>query len=93
MAIHEQKRAPMGLTINEAAQIAGVGRSTIYEELASGRLSARKCGTRTIIPAPALQEWIDRLPTYRSPTTSSPKQPPANIDRYPYDTGESSHER
>lgn len=56
--------AAAGLSVLDAARVAGVGRSTIYEQLASGRLVARKCGSRTIIPASALSEWMDSLPCY-----------------------------
>jgi excisionase family DNA binding protein len=56
--------AEAGLSVLDAARIAGIGRSTIYEELAAGRLVARKCGSRTIIPASALSEWMDKLPSY-----------------------------
>jgi excisionase family DNA binding protein len=63
------KRTAAGLNVLEAAKIAGVGRSTIYEELASGRLAARKLGRRTIIPDHALREWMDNLPAYRSSTS------------------------
>ena len=38
----ERKHAAAGLSVLEAAKIAGVGRSTIYEELATGRLKAKK---------------------------------------------------
>jgi excisionase family DNA binding protein len=53
-----------GLSILDAARIAGIGRSTIYDELAAGRLVARKCGSRTLIPASALSEWMANLPSY-----------------------------
>ena len=68
--IGQRKVGAGGLTVLEAAKMAGVGRSTIYEELASGRLSARKLGRRTIIPEHALREWMDSLPAYGSGTTS-----------------------
>jgi excisionase family DNA binding protein len=67
-----EKRGPAGLNVLEAAKIAGVGRSTIYEELASGRLSARKLGRRTIIPEHSLRVWLDSLPAYR-PLVPTPK--------------------
>ena len=63
----EQKRMAVGLTVLEAARSAGVGRSTIYEELASGRLKAKKLGRRTIITEQAVAEWMAGLPAYRSP--------------------------
>jgi excisionase family DNA binding protein len=63
---NHKKFAEAGLSIPDAARIAGIGRSTIYEELAAGRLAARKCGSRTIIPASALSEWMANLPSFTS---------------------------
>jgi excisionase family DNA binding protein len=70
----EGKGPAAGLTIAEASRIAGISRSTLYEELASGRLSARKCGRRTIIPAHALEEWMHSLPVFGSSANSEPRQ-------------------
>ena len=64
MSIFDQKSAAAGLTVLDAANIAGGGRSTIYEELASGRLKAKKLGRRTIITGQALAEWMAGLPAY-----------------------------
>jgi excisionase family DNA binding protein len=75
MTTLKQNCAATGLNVYEAAKLAGVGRSTIYEELASGRLSARKLGRRTIIPEHALREWMENLPAYRS-GNSSHNSPP-----------------
>jgi excisionase family DNA binding protein len=41
----------------------GVGRTTTYEEIKSGRLRARKCGKRTIITEDDAEAWLQRLPT------------------------------
>ncbi len=60
-----------GHSVLDAARIAGVGRSTIYEELAAGRLAAKKIGRRTLITEPALREWLDRLPDYKAVATAS----------------------
>lgn len=57
MTIQDEKIAAAGLSVLDAARFAGVGRSTIYEELAAGRLRAVKVGRRTIIPQPALVDW------------------------------------
>ena len=37
------------LSIADACKMAGVGRTTIYEAIAEGRLKARKLGRRTLI--------------------------------------------
>lgn len=59
------------LTVHDAAKIAGVGRSTIYEELAAGRLAAKKLGRRTIITKQALLDWMESLPDYKSVAAAS----------------------
>jgi excisionase family DNA binding protein len=40
----------------------GVGRTTIYQEIKSGRLRAKKCGKRTIIGEDDAEDWLRRLP-------------------------------
>lgn len=45
-------------TIKEAALALGVGKTTIYKTLADGKLTAIKLGSRTLIPASALNDWI-----------------------------------
>ena len=56
----------LGYSPDEAAIVAGVGRTTIYEEIKAGRLEARKLGARTIITHEALQAWLASLPTRTS---------------------------
>ncbi|MBO0334943.1 helix-turn-helix domain-containing protein [Sneathiella sp. CAU 1612] len=50
------------LSVNETCQRAGIGRTKLYQEIASGRLKARKCGRRTIIPVTEFEDWLGRLP-------------------------------
>ncbi|WP_353890869.1 helix-turn-helix domain-containing protein [uncultured Sneathiella sp.] len=50
------------LSINETCRQAGIGRTKLYQEIASGRLKARKCGRRTIIPVTEFEDWLRRLP-------------------------------
>ena len=56
--------AKLAFQILEAAAIAGVGKTTIYEELADGRLVARKARGRTIILREDLIAWLAGLPTW-----------------------------
>jgi excisionase family DNA binding protein len=44
--------------VEEFGAAAGVGRSTVYEEISAGRLKAVKCGSRTLIPADAAEAWL-----------------------------------
>jgi excisionase family DNA binding protein len=62
--MNHYEQPPLGLTIFEAAQIAGIGRSTLYQALSTGQLRARKLGRRTIILHQDLRVWLDDLPAY-----------------------------
>jgi excisionase family DNA binding protein len=52
----------LAYTIEQAAEAAGVGRSTIYEEIRDKRLTARKLRRRTIITGDDLLTWLQGLP-------------------------------
>ena len=56
---HIEKRA---LSVAEAAKAAGVGRTTFFEEIRRGRITALKVGRRTIITVDALDAWLKSLP-------------------------------
>ncbi len=49
-------------SVNEAAKIARVGRSFLYEEIRAGRLIARKAKGRTLILHPDLVDYLSHLP-------------------------------
>jgi excisionase family DNA binding protein len=51
-----------GLSVAEACAIAGIGRSKLYEAIASGRLTARKLGKRTLILRDDLRKFLQALP-------------------------------
>lgn len=42
----------------EAARLAGIGRTTLYEALGSGALRSLKIGKRRLITIEALKEWL-----------------------------------
>jgi excisionase family DNA binding protein len=42
----------------EAARLAGIGRTTLYEALGSGALRSFKLGKRRLITIEALKEWL-----------------------------------
>jgi excisionase family DNA binding protein len=48
-------------SIPEAVLVTGVGRSRLYQEIASGRLRVVKCGRRTLVPADAVTKWLAAL--------------------------------
>jgi excisionase family DNA binding protein len=53
---------PLAYTIAEACEVSGVGRTTIYKAIKTGKLIARKSGRRTIILADDLAAWLRSLP-------------------------------
>jgi excisionase family DNA binding protein len=50
----------------EAAEAIGVGRSKIYELLATGELPSIRVGSSVRVPLDQLREWIDRKATRRT---------------------------
>lgn len=61
--VNEGNPGLLGFSVQQAAKSAGVGRTTIYEELARGRLRAKKVGRRTLILASDLEAWLQCLPS------------------------------
>ena len=53
---------PDALSIADACEKAGVGRTTIYEAIAAGRLKARKLGRRTLILRDDFTQFLAALP-------------------------------
>ena len=53
------------ITIPEAAELLGVGRSAAYEAARRGQLPTRRVGRKLLVPVPALLDWL---------TTVSPDQ-------------------
>ncbi len=48
-------------SVNEWCDEARIGRTRCYEELAGGRIKAKKCGSRTLIVTPPA-DWLASLP-------------------------------
>jgi excisionase family DNA binding protein len=59
MIMDDIKRA---LGVAEAAKAAGVGRTTLFEAIRKGEVTARKVGRRTIITVDDLDAWLNSLP-------------------------------
>ncbi|MHC2791944.1 excisionase family DNA binding protein [Mesorhizobium jarvisii] len=51
-----------GLTIDEAVDRSGIGRTKIFEAIKLGKLTARKAGRRTIILSEELSDFLKSLP-------------------------------
>ena len=54
--------APLALTVRGACAKLSISRSTLYQEIAEGRLIAKKSGKKTLIPTSAVMAWLDNLP-------------------------------
>jgi excisionase family DNA binding protein len=57
---------PLSVTVLEACRMVGIGRTRIFEEIAAGRIEARKYGRKTLIPVASLRAWLDALPHWAS---------------------------
>lgn len=53
----------LALSPQEAARLAGCGRTTLYSAISGGNLKARKLGRRTLIHRDDLMAWLESLPT------------------------------
>lgn len=53
-------------SVTEAAILAAVGRSTVYESIKAGGLKARKAGRRTLILRDDLQAWLHGFPLVKA---------------------------
>lgn len=52
--------ARVALTVDEACQALGLGRTRFYQEVRANRLRVIKSGRRTVVPVAELHAWIDR---------------------------------
>jgi excisionase family DNA binding protein len=53
---------PLAYDTLGAAKVLGIGRSTLFVEIAEGRLKARKAGRRTVISREDCLAWLASLP-------------------------------
>jgi len=54
---------------SEAARLAGIGRTKIYEALNTGALASFKVGTRRLIRISEIDAWLRRLEADNRPDT------------------------
>jgi excisionase family DNA binding protein len=52
-------RAPLTLSVTEAAQLLGISRAFAYELVARGELPSLRLGRRVVVPRRALEELIE----------------------------------
>jgi excisionase family DNA binding protein len=58
--------APIAVTIPDAVKATGISRTSIYEALKRGDLTARKAGRRTLISFADLEAYLASLPAYHA---------------------------
>jgi len=49
---------PLALSVEQAAEAAGVSRSLLYQEMRAGRLKYVKIGARRVILVDDLRDWL-----------------------------------
>jgi excisionase family DNA binding protein len=59
------KLPPRMLTVRQAVDVSGIGRTTLYALIRDGHLDARKVGRRTLIPGGPLDQMLNDLPSAR----------------------------
>lgn len=59
---HATREAALAYGIAEACRVSGLGRTLIYRLIAQGKIEARACGGRTLIPADSLRSFLASLP-------------------------------
>jgi hypothetical protein len=70
---------PLAFSVRAAGEAAGVGRSSLYEQIRVGELQARKRGRRTVILRKDLEAWLDRLPPVRRAQGAAPADPSVRV--------------
>jgi len=66
MQSHSTVTIPIAVTVPEAVKVSGMSRTSIYEALKRGDITARKAGRRTLISFADLQAYLAGLPAYRA---------------------------
>ncbi|MBO9168428.1 helix-turn-helix domain-containing protein [Rhizobium sp. L245/93] len=56
----------ISMTMNEAVEYSGIGRSTLYDLIKEGKLTPKKLGTRTLILTEELDAYVRALPNLKT---------------------------
>ncbi|MCH2164227.1 MAG: helix-turn-helix domain-containing protein [Marinovum sp.] len=59
-ATNTNQHSPIAVSPDEAARLAGIGRTTLYAAVAKGDLPSIKIGTRRLIRVDAIHAWLAR---------------------------------
>ncbi len=72
---------------HEAAELLGLGRSTVYELIASGAIPSITIGRSRRVPLEALRAWVRAQTDAGALGRSAPISPTAANDEQPSDAG------
>ena len=50
---------PLAVDVAEAARLAGLSRSKMYELIMAGAVKSAKVGARRLVPLASLRAWVD----------------------------------
>jgi hypothetical protein len=64
---------PLLITVAQAMQRWGVGKSKLYSYFGSGQIEARKLGTRTLVVVASGDEFFENLPRFCDQSSSRSK--------------------
>jgi len=53
----------ISVTIPQAVEMSGIGRSSLYQVIREGKIKLRKSGKRSLILVEELKRYIESLPT------------------------------
>ena len=53
---------PLTISVAEAVRMVGLGRTSLYAAIATGKLNTRKAGRRTLIEVAELKRFVSTLP-------------------------------
>lgn len=62
--------AKEALTVRQFCSNYGIGQTKFYEEVATGRLEARRSGRRVLVTREAATAWLDSLPKIEPKSTN-----------------------
>jgi excisionase family DNA binding protein len=57
-SVLEELATQATISVEQAAQVLGLGRTAAYEAARRGEFPTRKLGRRVVVPVPALLEWL-----------------------------------
>lgn len=61
------QQAPLAVSVEEAARLAGIGRTSLYAAISSGELPSIRHGRRRLILRTAIEEWLSSLASIEPP--------------------------